>query len=129
VDFVGATTFAQSLWRVLAEPITRVVMVPLAPLTPHATPDPAQSAGLRNRHGLARAAEVAVRQTLSPLVTGAEAEVVFGVGVGAAAESAFARAVDLEDVTISQPHRGELTAPDTARIERDQVGAVDQAKG
>ena len=131
VDFVGATTFAQSLWRVLAEPITRVVMVPLAPLTPHAAPDPAQSAGLRNRHGLARAAEVAVRQTLFPLVTGAEAEVVFGVGVGvgAAAESAFARAVDLEDVTISQPHRGELTAPDTARIERDQVGAVDQAKG
>jgi len=131
VDFVGATTFAQSLWRVLAEPITRVVMVPLAPLTPHATPDPAQSAGVRNRHGLARAAEVAVRQTLFPLVTGAEAEVVFGVGVGvgAAAESAFARAVDLEDVTISQPHRGELTAPDTARIERDQVGAVDQAKG
>ena len=127
VDFVGATTFAQSLWRVLAEPITRVVMVPLAPLTPHATPDPAQSAGVRNRHGLARAAEVAVRQTLFPLVTGAEAEVVFGVG--AAAESAFARAVDLEDVTISQPHRGELTAPDTARIERDQVGAVDQAKG
>jgi len=129
VDFVGATTFAQSLWRVLAEPITRVVMVPLAPLTPHAAPDPAQSAGVRNRHGLARAAEVAVRQTLFPLVTGAEAEVVFGVGVGAAAESAFARAVDLEDVTISQPHRGELTAPDTARIERDQVGAVDQAKG
>ena len=133
VDFVGATTFAQSLWRVLAEPITRVVMVPLAPLTPHATPDPAQSAGVRNRHGLARAAEVAVRQTLFPLVTGAEAEVVFGVGVGvgvgAAAESAFARAVDLEDVTISQPHRGELTAPDTARIERDQVGAVDHAKG
>jgi len=126
VDFVGATTFAQSLWRVLAEPITRVVMVPLAPLTPHATPDPAQSAGVRNRHGLARAAEVAVRQTLFPLVTGAEAEVVFGVG--AVAESAFARAVDLNDVTIAQSHRGQLTAPDTARIERDQVGAVDQTE-
>ena len=130
VDFVGATTFAQSLWRVLAEPITRVVMVPLAPLTPPDAPGSVQSAGARNRHALARAAEAAVRQTLFPLETRAEAEVVFGAGAraGARAESAFARAVDLKDVTISQSHRGELTAPDTARIERDQVRAVDQTE-
>ena len=128
VDFVGATTFAQSLWRVLAEPITRVVMVPLAPLTPPNAPEPAQSAGVRNRHALARAAEAAVRQTLFPLATGAGAEVVLATGAGAGAESAFARAVDLNDVTIAQSHRGQLTAPDTARIERDQVGAVDQTE-
>ena len=71
VEFVGSTTFVQSLWRVLAEPETRAVMVPLAPLTGE---DRAQSTGVRNRHALARAAEAAVRQTLFPLPVGAEAE-------------------------------------------------------
>jgi 1-acyl-sn-glycerol-3-phosphate acyltransferase len=131
VDFVGSTTFAQSLWRVLAEPITSAVIVPLAPLVPIARsgvrtgvrtgvrsgPEhPAQSAGVRNRHALARAAEAAIRQTLFPLP------------VEDMGESAFARAVDLKDVTIAQSHRGQLTTPDTARIERDQVGTVDQAE-
>lgn len=69
VEFVGSTTFAQSLWRVLAEPETRAVMVPLAPLTAKV---PAQGAGVRNRHALARAAEAAVRQALFPLPVGAE---------------------------------------------------------
>jgi len=132
VDFVGATTFVQSLWRVLSEPITSAVMVPLAPLVPIVQPDAqpdlppgaqadseltAQSAGVRNRHVLARAAEAAVRQTLFPL------------RVANLTESAIARAVDLKDVTIAQSHRGQLATPDTARIERDQVGAVNQTEG
>ena len=117
VDFVGTTTFAQSLWRVLAEPVTRAVMVPLVPLTPPDAEDLVQGVGLRNRHALARAAETAVRKTLSPST------------VGDAVESAFARTVDLKDVTIAQSHRGQLAAPDTARVERDQISAVDQAKG
>lgn len=116
VDFVGTTTFAQSLWRVLAEPFTRAVMVPLAPLTPPDAEDLVQSAGLRNRHALARAAETAVRKTLFPSP------------LGDAVESAFARTVDLKDVTIAQSHRGQLTAPDAARVERDQIGAVDQTE-
>ncbi len=82
VEFVGSTTFAQSLWRVLAEPETRAVMVPLAPLP---AKDPAQSTGVRNRHALARAAEAAVRQTLFPSPVGADAKV--GAEVGAEVET------------------------------------------
>jgi 1-acyl-sn-glycerol-3-phosphate acyltransferase len=77
VEFVGSTTFAQSLWRVLAEPETRAVMIPLEPLEPLeplTAEDRAQSTGVRNRHALARAAEAVVRQTLFPLPVGAEAE-------------------------------------------------------
>jgi len=72
VEFVGSTTFVQSLWRVLAESETRAVMIPLTPL---AGEDRAQSTGVRNRHALARAAEAAVRQTLFPFPAEAEAEV------------------------------------------------------
>ena len=84
VEFVGSTTFAQSLWRVLAEPETRAVMVPLAPLTAE---DRAQSTGVRNRHALARAAEADVRQTLFPLPVRAEAEAEVGAEDRAAVET------------------------------------------
>jgi len=84
VEFVGSTTFAQSLWRVLAEPETRAIMVPLAPLTAKV---PAQGAGVRNRHALARAAEAAVRQALFPLPVGAEVGVEVGAEVGTEVET------------------------------------------
>jgi len=90
VEFVGTTTFAQSLWRVLAEPETRAVMVPLAPLAPpvrHEPLDPAQRKGVRNRHALAKAAEAAVRQTLFPSSIGAENVVEIGAEVGTEVET------------------------------------------
>ena len=121
VEFVGSTTFAQSLWRVLVQPETRAVVVPLAPLAVvgrHDLSDFAQNAGARSRHTLARAAEAAVRQTLFPLA----------VESAAAVDSAFARAVDLKDVTVAQAHRGQLTTPDASRVKRDQVRAVNQAE-
>lgn len=121
VEFVGSTTFAQSLWRVLAEPETRAVIVPLTPLvivSQHDLQDAAQGAGARNRHALAKAAEAAVRRALFPLT----------VESGMPVDSAFTRTVDLKDVTIAQAHRGQLTAPDASRVKRDQIGAANEAE-
>lgn len=105
IEFIGATTFPQSLWRVLGEPLTTAVLVPLEPL------------GLtveRTRHALAKAAEIAVRQALFPAFV--------------ADDSAVARTIDLNHPTIAQSHSGEFATPDTARVERNELGAIDESQ-
>lgn len=105
VEFIGATTFPQSLWRVLGEPRTTAVLLPLESLA--LTAD-------RSRHTLAKAAEIAVREALFP--------------VSDAGGSPFVRTIDLDQPSIAQSHSGEFAAPNTARVEHDQLRAIDEAQ-